>query len=36
MTAFALTGPQRAFTDQVRAVAAEQLRPIAEAGRRAT
>ncbi len=32
MTAFALTGPQRAFTDQVRAVAAEQLRPIAEAG----
>ena len=32
MTAFALTGPQRAFTDQVRAVAAEQLRPIAAAG----
>ena len=32
MTAFALTGPQRAFTDQVRSVAAEQLRPIAEAG----
>jgi len=32
VTAFALTGPQRAFTDQVRSVAAEQLRPIAEAG----
>ncbi len=32
MTAFALTEPQRAFTDQVRTVAAEQLRPIAEAG----
>ena len=32
MTAFALTEPQRAFADQVRAIAAEQLRPIAEAG----
>jgi acyl-CoA dehydrogenase len=32
MTAFALTEPQRAFAAQVRAIAAEQLRPIAEAG----
>jgi acyl-CoA dehydrogenase len=32
MTAFALTGEQRAFAEQVRSVAAEQLRPIAEAG----
>ena len=32
MTAFALTEEQRAFAGQVRAVAAEQLRPIAEAG----
>ncbi len=32
MTAFALTEAQRAFADQVRSIAAEQLRPIAEAG----
>jgi acyl-CoA dehydrogenase len=32
VTAFALTEPQRAFAGQVRSVAAEQLRPIAEAG----
>ena len=32
MTAFALTAQQQAFAGQVRAVAAEQLRPIAEAG----
>ena len=32
MTAFALTGPQRAFAEQVRSMAAEKLRPIAEAG----
>jgi hypothetical protein len=32
MTAFALTEPQRAFAAQVRAIAAEQLRRIAEAG----
>ena len=32
MNAFALTAEQRAFTEHVRAVAAEQLRPIAEAG----
>jgi acyl-CoA dehydrogenase len=32
MTAFALTEAQLAFADQVRAMAAEQLRPIAEAG----
>ena len=32
MTAFALTGEQRAFADQVRSMAVEQLRPIAEAG----
>jgi len=32
MTAFALTEEQRAFAGQVRSVAAEQLRPIAEAG----
>ena len=32
MTAFALTGQQRAFADQVRSMAAELLRPIAEAG----
>ncbi|HWN59680.1 MAG TPA: acyl-CoA dehydrogenase family protein [Streptosporangiaceae bacterium] len=32
MTAFALTEEQRAFASQVRSMAAEQLRPIAEAG----
>ena len=32
MTAFALTEEQRAFAEQVRSMAAEQLRPIAEAG----
>ena len=32
MTAFALTEEQRAFAGQVRSMAAEQLRPIAEAG----
>ena len=32
MTAFALTETQRAFADQVREIAAAQLRPIAEAG----
>jgi alkylation response protein AidB-like acyl-CoA dehydrogenase len=32
VTAFALTAQQQAFADQVRAIAAEQLRPIAEAG----
>jgi alkylation response protein AidB-like acyl-CoA dehydrogenase len=32
VTAFALTEEQRAFAGQVRAMAAEQLRPIAEAG----
>jgi acyl-CoA dehydrogenase len=32
MTAFALTEQQRAFAAQVRVIAAEQLRPIAEAG----
>jgi acyl-CoA dehydrogenase len=32
VTAFALTEPQRAFADQVREIAAAQLRPIAEAG----
>jgi acyl-CoA dehydrogenase len=32
VTAFALTEPQRAFAGQVRSMAAEQLRPIAEAG----
>jgi acyl-CoA dehydrogenase len=32
MTAFALTEEQQAFTGEVRSVAAEQLRPIAEAG----
>ena len=32
MTAFALTEQQRAFAGQVRSMAAEQLRPIAEAG----
>jgi acyl-CoA dehydrogenase len=32
MTTFALTEPQRAFAAQVRVIAAEQLRPIAEAG----
>ena len=32
MTAFALTEEQRTFTGQVRSMAAEQLRPIAEAG----
>ncbi|HJY97681.1 MAG TPA: acyl-CoA dehydrogenase family protein, partial [Streptosporangiaceae bacterium] len=32
MTAFALTEEQRAFAGQVRAMAADQLRPIAEAG----
>jgi acyl-CoA dehydrogenase len=32
MTAFALTERQQAFAAQVRAIAAEQLRPIAEAG----
>ena len=32
MNAFALTAEQRSFTEHVRAVAAEQLRPIAEAG----
>ena len=33
MTAFALTDEQRAFAEQVRVIAAEQLRPLAEAGR---
>jgi acyl-CoA dehydrogenase len=33
VTAFALTGPQQALAEQVRAIAAEQLRPLAEAGR---
>ena len=32
MTAFALTGEQQAFAQSVRAIAAEQLRPLAEAG----
>jgi acyl-CoA dehydrogenase len=32
VTAFALTGAQQAYADQVRVIAAEQLRPIAEAG----
>jgi acyl-CoA dehydrogenase len=32
VTAFALSGEQQAFCGQVRAIAAEQLRPIAEAG----
>ena len=32
MNAFALTAQQRSFTEHVRAVAAEQPRPIAEAG----
>ena len=32
MNAFALTAEQRSFTEQVRAVAAERLRPLAEAG----
>jgi acyl-CoA dehydrogenase len=32
VSAFALTGEQQAFAEQVRTVAAEQLRPIAEAG----
>jgi acyl-CoA dehydrogenase len=32
VNAFALTAAQRSFTEHVRAVAAEQLRPIAEAG----
>src|SRR6516164_1907572 len=32
MTAFALTEAQRAFADQVRSIAADELRPIAEAG----
>jgi hypothetical protein len=32
VTAFALTEPQRAFAGEVRVIAAEQLRPIAEAG----
>jgi acyl-CoA dehydrogenase len=32
VTAFALTGEQRAFAEQVRTIAADQLRPIAEAG----
>ena len=32
MNAFALTAEQRSFTEHVRGVAAEQLRPIAEAG----
>ena len=32
MTAFALTAQQQAFAEKVRAIAAEQLRPIAEAG----
>jgi acyl-CoA dehydrogenase len=32
VTAFALTGPQRALAGQVRSMAAEKLRPIAEAG----
>ena len=32
MTAFALTEPQRVFADQVREIAAAQLRPIAETG----
>jgi acyl-CoA dehydrogenase len=33
VTAFALTGQQQAFAEQARAIAAEQLRPLAEAGR---
>jgi acyl-CoA dehydrogenase len=33
VTAFALTGQQQAFVEQVRTVAGEQLRPLAEAGR---
>jgi len=33
VTAFALTDEQRAFAEQVRVIAAEQLRPLAEAGR---
>jgi len=33
VTAFALTAQQQAFAEQARAIAAEQLRPIAEAGR---
>ena len=32
MTAFALTGEQQAFAQSVRAIAAEHLRPLAEAG----
>jgi len=32
VTAFALTDAQRAFADQVRSMAAGQLRPLAEAG----
>jgi acyl-CoA dehydrogenase len=32
VTAFALTGEQQAFARRVRAIAAEQLRPLAEAG----
>ena len=33
MTAFALTDQQRSLAEQVRVIAAEQLRPLAEAGR---
>jgi acyl-CoA dehydrogenase len=33
VTAFSLTGQQQALAEQVRAIAAEQLRPLAEAGR---
>jgi acyl-CoA dehydrogenase len=33
VTAFALTGQQQAFAEQVRTIAADQLRPLAEAGR---
>ena len=32
MTAFALTGKQQAFAQRVRAIAGDQLRPLAEAG----
>ena len=32
MTAFALTEEQQAFARRVRAIAAEELRPLAEAG----
>ncbi|HEV2934236.1 MAG TPA: acyl-CoA dehydrogenase family protein, partial [Streptosporangiaceae bacterium] len=33
MTAFALTEEQQAFADEIRVIAASQLRPLAEAGR---